>query len=155
MTPADLEREVAVTIDAEIENGRTARASWVTHEVVAKHHAAVEISDFDRICAYGYVRTLVRQSLRRFKTQEESDPQSVLPGFERLQKRYLVERPSENDEGEGAQVVVPLELMTDEEIVAKAQELRGMAEGCQLHAYELLRYLGARTHAASVAKDTP
>ncbi len=76
--------------------------------------------------------------VRRYKpTAEVPEPQIILPGFERLQKAYSVER---NDEP----TIVPTAQLTDSEIRVKAVELRAMAAGCYQHADELERFLSER-----------
>lgn len=65
------------------------------------------------------------------------DAQLVLEGFERLQKEYLIEE-------DGAQVSVPIEEMSDAQLMEKHAELRAMGDGCYLHADEILRYVERR-----------
>lgn len=92
-----------------------------------------------RLCAYDQVRDVVRQAFRRFKPDRkgETDKQLLLPGFERLQKRYLVSR-------QGQQMAVRIEQLSDDEAAAKVAELLGMAHGCTEHAKELKRYHAKR-----------
>lgn len=56
-----------------------------------------------------------------------------MPGFERLQTHYLVERDEER-------VAVRIDHLTDEEIEAKAKEQETMGRACFQHADELRRY---------------
>lgn len=140
MKQSDLEREIRDVVETTLAHGDLPRANWLTHEIVASHHPdGAEFPDFDRLCAYGHVRATLRNVIRRYKTvpDEEVDPQIVLPGFERLQRAYLVER---EIEGEVTQIPVPLDQMNGEEILAKVSELRRMAAGCEKHALELERY---------------
>lgn len=140
LTANDIENEVAETIEGAIRDGKIAPAAWVTHTVVTSHDA-IEGDDFDwyRVCAFTAVRDAVRRCLRRYKPDAsvEADAQITLPGFDRLQKAYLVERDEDH-------VVVPTSQLVREEIVAKISELRIMGAGCFKHADELERYLNER-----------
>ena len=74
------------------------------------------------------------------------DPdQGRLPGFDHLQRAYLVAR-------NGEPAVVPIAHLTDGEIRGKAAELRGMADGCIAHAAELERYADERDIPAAAAE---
>lgn len=139
----DLFKEVTGQIETCLSEGRSVHASWLTHAVVGAHPKVEgNDKDFYTLCAYGYVRDAVRHALRRYKpdAEETPDPNIVLPGFERLQKGYLVEREKES-------VLVPTYQLSDGEIEAKATEYERMAEGCRLHAAELRRYKNKRAAA--------
>lgn len=60
-----------------------------------------------------------------------------LPGFEHMQRGYQVER-------NGIRLLVPTDLLTDEEIEARAAEYDAMAAGCRAHARELRDFLERR-----------
>ena len=138
--PSALLSEVDQVIRDRIEAKEVIPATWVTRVVVERHpHIRGQDADWYRFCAYETVRDAVRQCLRRLKPDPkgETDEQLLLPGFERLQKAYLVSR---NEE----QVGVPIELLTDDENGAKVTELRRMAAGCLEHAAELKRYHAER-----------
>lgn len=88
-----------------------------------------------------YVHRIVNRMFNRYKvkaeTDREVDGQLVLPGYERLQQRYLVR---EGDES----VAVKIQDLTDIQLLEKATELRNMGEGCFLHADEIERYISDR-----------
>lgn len=141
----DLFTEVRQVIDRALATGLEAPAKWVAQTVLSNHVGIEgEDKDFFVVCANHHVRDTVRAALRRFKPEAgaETDPQLVMPGFDRLQKAYLVERHDE-------QVVVPIDQLTDAEIDAKAVEYERMAKGCMRHAEELRRYIGSRERAAA------
>lgn len=136
----DLVNEVSGFIEASLQNGRVMRSQWLIHEIISNHPLVeFEQKDFYVLCAYGHIQKIVRDALRRYKPDldKEPDPQITLPGFERLQKGYLVERDAES-------VLVPIEQMSDREIDLKVAEYERMAEGCRLHALELRRYKNQR-----------
>lgn len=98
--------------------------------------------DYYLLCANGYTRELVRKVANRYKSDNAEDhekvaPQLILPGFKRLQTKYLVER-------RGQAVIVPVDHLSAEEIEAKAAIYESMGAGCLQHAEELRRYAEER-----------
>jgi hypothetical protein len=135
----DIFDEVKALVEAEIDSGKTIRPAWLTQAIVATHDR-IEGADRDwhRVCSFGFVRSTVRQVVRLYKPEAEpTDPQIVMPGFESLQKAYLITREKER-------VIVPIQQLTDIEIERKIAELEAMAEGCRAHARELRRYRSER-----------
>ena len=139
-----LTAEVAQLVRRGLLEGRTVQTWWLTNAVAARQLADREPigggdKEFYLISAWRHLREVavrqVRQVLRRYKAEPEAktDPQIVMPGFERLQRGYLVDREKES-------VLVPTDQLTDTELDAKANEYGRMAEGCRLHALELHRY---------------
>jgi hypothetical protein len=111
---------------------------WIVHQIITEHPLAEwSDSDFYECCAYtavrGYTRAVYRDMRQGDIAAEAEDRQLVFPGFERLQRRYIIER-------DGDMVAVALEAMTDAEIAAKVSELRRDAQGCLRHADELERF---------------
>jgi len=135
----DIIDEIRGVIDA-LEDHQHGVPSWITQGIVSEH-SEIEGADKDfyLLCAYAHVRTLVAKELNRFKVcpDSETDPQGVLPGFKRLQKRYLVKR-------DGEQLAVPVGQLTDEEIDEKIGELGKMSAGLSEHMNELRRYKASR-----------
>lgn len=145
MTETDLDHEVESFLLGRIEAGETIPADWIATAVIEQHpNIDGEDTEWYRSHVYGAVRNSVRRVLRKFKPTEDEgrDEQMILPGFERLQRAYLVER-------EAAQRVVPINQLTDEEIAAKVVEYETMAAGCLKHADELRRYLQERSSRAA------
>jgi len=141
MNQNEIRHEIRDVIDQRIASSDTVQMSWLVKQVL-RDHGIDAFDDFLGYCAHATVWREAREVLRQMKgaeaEQDEKERQEILPGFERLQRRYVFERDNE-------QVVVPLECMSDSEITAKADELRAMALGCQLHASELEDYLRQRT----------
>ena len=139
----DLTREIERVI--EVTTGRK-HPEWIT-EAVMQNHTAPEGEDgeFFIFTARSYVREAVGKILGRAKLSAAlvPDTQLVLPGFSRLQKEYLV------DDEDGTTVSVPVEEMSDAQLLAKRDELRAMAEGCQQHADEIERYVEERRAATA------
>lgn len=98
-------------------------------------------ADFFGLCARAHTEDAVRRFLNRYRGTAKADivdPQLILPGFERLQRFYLVER-------RDAQVLVPVEHLSDAELERKAVDYVAMGDGCHEHARELRRYVLARS----------
>jgi hypothetical protein len=138
-TQADLKAEVSELILSGIEAGQVMPAGWITEAIMEKHPIPVKVlgdhHDFYTLCGFAHVRDTVRQCLRAYKddTSQEIPEQLKLPGYDDLQKAYLIERDEE-------QMIVPITQCTEEELNAKIAEYRRMAEGCLHHADELVRY---------------
>jgi len=142
MTQGDLEREVALIVEARIDARQPTSAPWLVQEIIAAHPAIEGEDPLYLLCAGAHVQDTVRAVVQRYRVREEdTDPQLALPGFERLQRAYLVER-------EGDRVVVPLVVLLPEEAETKARELERMGTGCFTHADELRRYMRSRQECA-------
>lgn len=142
MKQSELLAEVERLIEEAVEEQRVTDKGWLIQSVLASHgNPEGDSADFFSLCAYEHVSDTVRSALSRYRPKpegEETKDQWVLPGFERLQKAYLVDR-------DGKSKVVPIVKMTTEEVAAKAEEYRRIGAGCQEHADELDRYLQQRT----------
>ncbi len=138
MSKTDLEAEVVKVVDGYINERREVRTSWVTHEIVSGHKRIQGAdSDWYEVTAYGFITALVRKAIQKHKASDTTDEQLLLPGYDRLQSAYLTQRDGESS-------LVPIELLTDEELRAKEDELIGMSAGCIKHAEELREYRATR-----------
>src|ERR1044072_1383369 len=138
MTETDLEREVRALIRERVDKGRIASATWATEAVVSQH-ASISGDDKEwcEVCAYAHIRTVVRRCVQKYKELDADEQLLLGDEFKRVQKAYLVERKKK-------QVIVPITLLTREELEAKVIELRKMGDGCYEHADELGRYIRER-----------
>lgn len=132
-----LTEEVQRVFDEFVTTGRSIHVDWLANSILS-HHQDIHGSDKDfyTLCAYAHVKTTIRAVVRKSKPSESGIahiPQLVLPGFERLQTHYHVDRDNEI-------CLIRIDELSDEEIEAKAREYEAMAEGCRLHALELRRY---------------
>ena len=113
---------------------------WVTTAVLA-HHDAETATPFSACCGRYTVEQAVDRYFRELRSSEQSiaidNPQHLLPGFRRLQQRYLCQR-------HGEVVAVHIHQLSDDELRAKSNELRAMGDGLRKHADELLRFLNRR-----------
>lgn len=135
---SELVKEIRDMTDSSVHRGVSVNPDWVTKQIIDQHSEITgDDSDFYLCTSKETVRDQVRKQLNRFKLSPDkalmADPQIVLPGFERLQRAYLI------DIGE-QQIAVPIEKMTFQQRQRKVAELRAMGAGCYLHANELERY---------------
>ncbi len=132
-TIKELESEIAVDCDELVSNGETPK-NWVIQSVL-KSHSDVHGDDADMAlcCMRETVASRVNKHFSKIKAAEQETPQMPLPGFEKLQQRYVITRDKE-------QSIVSIYHMTDEELEAKAEELEAMAEGCLKDADEIRKF---------------
>jgi hypothetical protein len=139
-TPRDVSAEIERQIEKHMADGAVLDPVWLTQAIMAQH-GEVDGADasFHLCCAREHVRAEVRRRFNRFKLTPEthSDPQLVLPGFDKLQRYYATER-------DGEARIVPIEMLSVAEIEAKAGELEAMGRGCFAHADELRQYRSMR-----------
>lgn len=103
--------------------------SWVVKSVIKDHPEAVK-DDFAAVCVHETLGRVWLSLVQAEKVSPEQAKQLDLPGFAHIQRRYSVERFGERCD-------VPLEAMTELELVAKENELRQMGRACLEHADEL------------------
>jgi len=133
----DLTVEIEQIIEAfEQTNERRLHPEYITNAVIDRHpDVSGADAEFYRVMSRAQVREAVRSRLNAFKAkaEAEADRQLVMQGFERLQRRYLVNE-------DGTQVAVKVEHMTSKQRQSKVAELRAMGQGCFQHADELERF---------------
>lgn len=146
-TKADLTDEISrVVLDLDARRQKK-HPDWITETVMSNHLPPLcDDADFYLLNSRANVRDAVAAHLRRVKLKADATPdaQLVLDGFERLQKEYLIDE-------DGAQASVPIENLSDSQLMDKYHELRAMGDGCYLHADEILRYIDARMAARRLA----
>lgn len=90
-------------------------------------------ADFYLVCADDFLRRNLRGLIGKLQPKSTTEIELAFDGFDHMQKAYPVMR-------DGRQVIVPTQLLTDEEIDDRAWELDAMAVGCTAHANELREY---------------
>ncbi|WP_233866732.1 hypothetical protein [Paraburkholderia adhaesiva] len=117
---------------------------WITNVVLKKHPLPKNMpdddADFALLCEHAHVRSTVGQVLGRPKLEVNPtpNPQLILEGFEHLQKEYVVTAEH------GAKVSVPIEQISDEQLLEKADELDATSLTLAAHAVEMRRYVAER-----------
>ena len=112
---------------------------WLTTEILAmKDRIEGDDADFYRL-RWDYIKDTVKRCIGAYapKAAAATDAQIVMEGFDYMQKAYTVTRADEV-------VLVPVHLLSDAEIEARALELEAMAKGCIAHARELRAYVSGR-----------
>ena len=134
--------EIAATVTKWDKAGKALHPTWISHAICKKHKAGLVSGSkhalFWEHCTYKQCR----QDTSRFITKhygdnsgadDREDRQPVFPGFEHVQRRYVVKR-------DGDEVAVLAEDLTDDEIDARALLLRRRGKSCEAHAKELIRF---------------
>lgn len=141
---AIIEAEITDFIQGLLEQKQPVQTDWVVHGILQRHQQ-ITGDDAPWFLTHGYrsTRAMVRAVLRKFGllTELPEDTQRVLPGWDHLQQYYPIKR------NETSQIV-PIEQMSNEELLVKAEEYRAMGRGCFEHAKELDKYREARVAAA-------
>lgn len=137
---SDVRDEIKTLVHGKIKRKETLDADLMTDEVLSRHPIAEwDDSSFYLCCSQRAVREEVRREIAKLvpSDDEEVNRQMILPGFERLQTYYMIHR-------NGAQLGLPIELITDDELLAKAEEHGAHALGHKMHADEIRRYVRER-----------
>jgi hypothetical protein len=121
--------------------------SWVTDEIISRYPLPdsmdQENRDFTTIARHKFTRDLVAAVIRGLHVTEEFglfdliDPDWRKEGYEELQNVYSVRRGKK-------QLLIPLHLMSDEEIDDKISEMARQIRGLNKHMDELQRYKESR-----------
>lgn len=139
----DIRQEVREIIRERINANVLTSADWLTHHVM-RSHSDIQGSDADLhvILAHKALSAIVKECVGKYEPKPENTDQDLLPGFDYVQCAYPIERG-------GVRVLVPTDLLTDDEVEARAIEFEGMARGCIAHAKELRAYIRLRASAGA------
>lgn len=138
-----LSEEIHRVLDRLEGQGAEWRASFITEQIVRNHSEALTDDDrslFWRHCGYAETRREVTRCINTRagdRPTEKPSEQIALPGYEHLQRYYVVTRDEED-------VGVAVDQLTDMEIEAKVSRYRAMGRACFAHADELVRYRAKR-----------
>lgn len=139
----DVTNEIRQIVTDRINSGVIVRVEWLTTEILAmKDRIEGDDADFYIACGVDYIKDTVKRCIGAYapKAAAATDAQIVMEGFDYMQKAYTVTRAEEV-------VLVPVHLLSDAEIEARALELEAMAKGCIAHARELRAYVSGRVAA--------
>jgi hypothetical protein len=157
MSNKELRDKIRLQVSAAVNESRPTPAPWLATAVLACYPIPEglegEWRSFHVLCAREHVRREVSQVLKAYRKEADTgnEEQAILPGFEFLQKAYPIERPMDpkKPDERNDYWIVPIDMMTDAEIEAKAFYLENMAASCLRHAQELLDYLIRRKGVAA------
>lgn len=135
--------EIHKLIDGKIERGDTVQVHWIAQEILAQHDS-IDGDDaaWYRVCTFKEVCRVAKAAIGKYKADDTTADQLVLPGFKHLCRAYPLNREDEL-------VLVPVDQCTDDELSVRAHELEKMAKGCREHAREIREYVLARREAVA------
>lgn len=138
----EVTREVRRIVQDRIDAGVVIRVEWLTTEILAiKDRIEGEDADFYLACGADFIKKTVKRVVGEYEPKPETSAQIVMDGFDHLQKAYTVSRDSET-------TLVPVTMLSDSELEARAQEYEAMAKGCVAHAKEIRAFIMGRATAA-------
>jgi hypothetical protein len=141
MTPKELENIAHELITNKVNKGEVVHMHYTVQELICDQGMINgEAAPFYTLCAKEHVYRVVKKVVDRYDDYSESvdNQQLNLDGFDHLRKAYTVKREKER-------VLVPIELMTDIEILHRADEFDALADGLKTHARELRQFVADRS----------
>jgi hypothetical protein len=149
----DLTVEIKALIEKSIDAGCPMPAQWIVHAILSKHPVAYDLdrtgkcdSEYSELARHELARNHVRRVLRLFKNPDPEFP--TLPGFARLLKAYSMNQDDNDDEDDLNISIVPIDQISDEALLARADYYEAMGAGCYEHADEIRRYVEGRRQRA-------
>lgn len=139
MSPNDLDQIAHSLITEKINQGEVVNMHWAVTELIDSqgmiHGDGVP---FYSLCAQEHAYRVVKKAVDKYdKPQAGDDLQMILEGYEYLQEAYTVDR-------DGQRQLVPIQLVSNGELLGRAREFRKQAAGLSSHAEELERYVKTR-----------
>lgn len=139
MSPKDLDQIAHRLIADKIGAGEIVQMHWAVTELINSQGGIVgDGESFYSLCAREHVYRIVKKAVSKYDKSESGDGvQMTLDGYECLQEAYTVEREDERQ-------LVPVHLVTNDELLARAKEFRKQAHGLLNHAREIEKYVSDR-----------
>jgi len=140
MNNKELEQVAHELISGKINRKEEVQMPWAVQEII---NGAGAISGdgvpFYTLCANQHVWRVVKRVVDKYDQgqPDEDSNQLLLEGFEYLHAAYTILRESER-------VLVPVELISNQELLARADEYDSQADGLRAHAQEIRRYVAQR-----------
>lgn len=146
MSPKDLEQIAHRLIADKIGNGEIVKMHWAVTELInTQGDIAGGGVPFYLLCAREHVYKVVKKAVDKYdKPEDGAGVQMTLEGYECLQEAYTVEREEERQ-------LVPVHLVTNDELIVRAGEFRKQAQGLIRHAKEIELYVSNRGEGGAVA----
>lgn len=141
MNTKELTQQTHDLVNLKINQKEEVHADWLVQEVInGQGEIAGEGEEFYSYCAREHVYRVVKKVIEKIKQDEESEPddrQLNLEGFRYVRTAYTITRERE-------QVLVPIELLSNAELMQRADELHKIGLGVIAHAEELRDYCKQR-----------
>lgn len=143
MNEDSVRAEIHKLIDEKIATGVAVKVDWIAAEILQlKCDITGEDAPFYRVCTFKEVKREAKRAIGKYDATDRTPEQLALPGFKHLCRAYPISR----DEDEI--MLVPVTQCSDDELLARADQLDEMAKGCRAHAREIRAYVRARKAAA-------
>jgi hypothetical protein len=144
MTPDELQNKAHQLISGKLERHEIVQMPWVVQELIALQGEIMgDGVPWFMWCANQVVYRVVKNAVDKYD-QPEQPTQLPLEGFDCLQKAYTVER-------DGDRQLVPIELLSDAELLLRADEFEKQAKTLLKHAGEIRQYVAKRASSVNPA----
>ena len=140
--PKELEQQAHKLIAQKIEDGESVQMHWAVTEFLNLQPEITGPGEaFYQLAARDYAYRLIKKAVDKHdRSSKPGDGQMILDGYEFLQKAYTVDR-------DGERQLVPIDLVTNLELLKRAADYRKMGDGCYAHAREIEQYVADRGEA--------
>lgn len=136
MSPEELNRLAHRLISEKIANAEIVELHWAVTELInSQGEIHGEGAPFYLLCARKHTYEVVKNAVGKYDRPSEETP--TLEGFDCVQEAYPMKRGGERK-------LVPADLCSDQELLARAREFHKQAKGLIKHAKELERYVKKR-----------
>lgn len=143
MEDINITAEVHKLVDEKFAAGVLVQTHWIAQEILATHdNIEGDDAEWYRVCTFKEVCRIAKSAIGKFKAEDITSEQLLLPGFRHLCKAYPLTR-------QGDLVLVPVDQCSDGELLGRADELDKMAKGCVDHAAEIREYVLVRKSEAA------
>jgi hypothetical protein len=137
MTPDELTRKAHELIIEKLLKDELVDMDWTTHELISLQGEITGTAvQFFMWAAQQVVYQVVKDAVDKYKQPQQLGA-DLFEEYVDLRQAYTVERNKKR-------YLVPIHLLTDQEIIDRAKELRKQGNGSINHAAELERYLADR-----------
>ena len=139
----EVTREIRRIVQERIDAGAVVLVEWMTTEILAqKSDIEGADADFYLACGSDFVSKCLKRVVGEYEPKEQTSTQLTMQGFDHLQKAYTVVRDEQI-------VLVPVTMLTDDELEGRALEMEAMAKGCLSHAKEIRAFVLSRDQVAA------
>jgi len=149
MTQKDIEKQASELITAKITAGEVVEMNWAVRELISgMGEIEGEGAEFYTLCADFLAWRIVKRIVGKYDIAGRVSEygQLDLDGFSHLQKGYTVRR----DE---TIKLVPVDKLTDEEILGRADEYVKISEALLEHANEMRDYVARRKQPQTIEME--
>lgn len=139
----EVTREIRNIVQDRIDSGVIVRVEWLTTEIMSmKSDIGGSDADFYIACGIDFIKNTVKRVIGGYAPKPEQNEQIVMDGFDYLQKAYTVTRDDQI-------TLVPVTMLTDDELEMRALEYEAMSKGCIAHAKEIRSFIMGREKVAA------